>query len=83
MELAFRDTCSCPSAKQAGCYQQLFNWAHKIVGARKNSRSLAGNYLRTGSWAQMEKVRNHNCRPEIEKLDISVSVLVNINGDFD
>jgi hypothetical protein len=35
MELAFRDTCSCPSAKQAGCYQQLFNWAHKIVGREK------------------------------------------------
>jgi hypothetical protein len=83
MELVFRDTCCCPSAKEAGCDQQLFNWAHKIVGARKNSRFLAGNYLRTGSCAQMEKARNHNCRTEIEKLDISVSVLVNINGDFD
>jgi hypothetical protein len=35
MELVFRDTCCCPSAKEAGCDQQLFNWAHKIVEREK------------------------------------------------
>jgi hypothetical protein len=54
------------------------------VGEReKNSGSLAGKYLRTGSCAQIEKVSNHNCCNDIENHDISDSVPVNIDGDFD
>ena len=83
MELVFRDARRCPGTERTGCYQQFFNYAHKKWEREKNSGPLAGKYLRTGSRAQMEKVSNDNCCNNIENFNISDSVPMNIDGDFD
>jgi hypothetical protein len=83
MELVFGDTYCRPNAKEAGCYQQLFNWAHKWRQGEKTRDPWAGIIYEQAPAHKWKKAKNHICRTEIEKLTISASVPVNINGDFD